>query len=263
MRLLVAVGACALAFSGTASAQSVAKELNGWQKMMLAVADTLTRGVETDGFIVDYTSDFSAISYGTVLAPGPDPTRSSMSIVGRCAVTDAMVEHTPGNPFPAGQASGDFTLGANASAPPGFLVRALQAVSVGLKLDRKKSIHYALDDISIDQVRETELSELIRSPACVREFNNRRRVYLVRGHYLMQLNMSQGRSASAALEGSAAMSRTNSADPAKVGFNVGWNGRNDWKIEQKAARPWFRIVARAERQPDGSYAIVDRFGQAR
>jgi hypothetical protein len=126
---------------------------------------------------------------------------------------------------------------------------------LGVGLSKRRSVSYAFDDISIDQVTESALAAKLASGACLSQFNKLPMVYIIRGHYNMQLSMAQGKASEGNIGADADFSHSQSTDPAKVGFSVSWNAASDWKIEQKQARPWFRIVAQAVRQADGSYIL--------
>ncbi len=241
---LISVGTAAQA------QDKVAKRLSGWHQTMLNIAGELTRGIDSDNFVVEYNSTFGGIEYGTILAPSNRGAYSSLNIIGRCRFADEDVITVEGSPFPTGGEQGGFNLGGGFSAP-GFLSRI--AGFFGFRIQNKKAINYSFEEISVTQISEFALDQKVAEPQCERQFNNRRAVYVVRGTYNMQLNLSQGRSSNAGLSVDG-YRKNNYADKTKRGFNVGFNSNKDWMISQKKARPWFRIVTRYVRQADGSYA---------
>ncbi|MEO1046638.1 MAG: hypothetical protein AAFX04_14465 [Pseudomonadota bacterium] len=253
MRIVIAAGTVAgmLLVSVPAQAQrGVAKRLNGWQQTMLSIADELTQGIDSENFVVEYNSSFGGIEYGTILAPSNRGAYSSLNIIGRCRFATEDVITVESSPFPSGNSTGGFNLGGGAGAP-GFLARI--GGFFGFRIQKKKAMSYSFDDISVTQISEFALDQKITEPSCQRQFNNRRAVYVVRGNYNMKLSLSQGKSSGFGLSVDG-YSRQNFADPTRRGFNVGYNSTRDWKISQKKARPWFRIVSRYVRQSDGSYA---------
>lgn len=250
---MIAVTASAVPAAG----QSVGRIIGSWHRLMQTLADELTRGIGSgQGFAVDYNSNFNDIEIGTIIAPASgNPNASSLNLIGKCDISTGINE-TDGDDLPTGTASGEFNFSASGSAPPSFLTRALQSVSIGLRLERRRTLAYSFTDIRVRQVYETDFDRIMATPECVAQFNNRPVVFVIRGNYLMKLSMAQGESMSSGIEANAAYGTTATSDNARVGFNVSWNRRGDWKIEQKQARPWFRIVAKLERQPDGTYRVA-------
>jgi len=253
MKNLIRSAAIASLLLTTTPAQAqgkIVKQLSGWHATMLNIAGELTRGIDSDNFAVEYNSSFGGIEYGTILAPSNRGAFSSLNIIGRCRFAEEDVITVESSPFPSGGEQGGFNLGGGFNAP-GFLSSV--AGFFGFRIQKKKTINYSFEDISVTQISEFALDQEVADPKCQRQFNRRSAVYVVRGNYNMQLNLSQGKSSEVGLTVDGYRSK-NYADRAKRGFNVGFNSNKDWKISQKKARPWFRIVTRYVRQADGSYA---------
>ena len=252
-RMRIAACGLALALAAAASTPASAASLNGWQKTVTKLAKSLTAGMNSDrGFTVDYNANFADLDYAVILAPAPDGNTSSLNIVAKCPYNAADVIVTQGGEIPGFQKSGTFKFGASAKVPSDFFaVKALGAAKAGLSINRKKDVQYDFQDIALEQITEDAALQAVNKPACLAKLGRRDKVFVVRGHFVMRLLMAQAKDNAFDLNAELASSAT--TDPAKVGFDVGWTGKETWSLKQKAARPWFRIVGMLTKEPDGKF----------
>lgn len=257
MRYSIGLMILALIISGESKAQTPRSAIGDWHKLVSGVAKELTSNEQSDQFLFEYNSRFADVAVGTILRPVRGGRSSSMSVIGRCKFDSDDIDTDSAYTIPASATEGEFSLSARGSTPPSFLVRALGGARAGLSLSRERSLSYAFEDVALKQVSETDLENRLNSSSCKNQFGGQRVVFVVRGSLQMKLGIAQSNKRASEISLGADLVKTDLNDAAKVGFDVGWNSSNEWKIEQKAARPWFRIVTKMVRQPDGTYEIAE------
>lgn len=232
-----------------------ADNLNGWQRTVVKIAKSLTEGFDSDrGFSVEYNSKFADLDYGSVLAPSRDGKTSSMNIITRCTYDRAQLVTTSGADLPSFAKSGSFSFGAKASIPADFFAtKALRSAGANLNVSRKKDVSYDFQDLSVGQLTEAAALAAVNSPACLAQLGHRDRIFIVRGQLNMRLTMAQTRHGDFSLGAEVV---TNTKDPERVGFDVSWSSKDDWVLNQKKPRPWFRVVGMMQRGPGGKFDFV-------
>lgn len=231
-----------------------ASMLNDWQKSVTSIGKALTASdLSGSAWQVEYNSSFPATDVGLILAPSSyDKSLSSLNVVAVCDVTGSATVASEGRDFPEMGSAREVSFGSDMNAPPAFLLGALSSTRAGLAVDRQKTVQYKFDDIVIRQISEGDAVAALNAPKCFNRVRHRKKVFFVRGQFLMRLTMAQiggtggGVNASFPLGGLAA----------GVGFRVKWNSAKYWSIEQDRQRPWFRIVTLFKLSKDGRDFVI-------
>lgn len=231
--------------------------LNGWQKLMVSIAARLSRGLDAEqGFTVEYNSSFADLDTAVILAPAAGGQRSSLNIITKCGYDATNLITTRGTDVPTFDESGNFKFGANATSPPNFITDGLANAKAGLALDRGKTTRYAFEDIAVRQLTQVATQAAVNAPACLRDLDGIDRIFVVRGYLVMRLTVEQTRQRAGSAELGVSLGRVVAIDAAKVGFDTTWSSNRDWRLRQKMARPWFRIVGKMERALNGRFRFV-------
>lgn len=216
--------------------------MQDWHRTVEEIGSQLTREQSRNGeFIVEYNSKFGDVSPGIILEPAGRRS-SSLDIVTKCDAQQAQLIRTSGNDFGVATGSRNISFESSGSAVPPFLNAALSSLKAGLSLDRKRAVSLSISDISMDQLSQVESTRIVNSDRCLRDLveSQKREVFLVRGLISMRMNFSQTSSGTSAAQLNAEAEKNLSA----VNFKGKVDSDNNWSLEQKTARPWFRIVSR-------------------
>lgn len=238
----IIIFAIAALLSAPSHAQFGRQPTDNWHKTVTNLGKTLTTESSQNGeWLVEYNSKFSGFKIGTLLSPlTKKGGGSTLNVVKTCSIDNKVLSETNGQDFGATDLSGSLDFSTKGSAIPPFISDSLSSLKAGLALNRTNSVKFSFDETKIQQLEESDAADILNQASCFQKIKYRKVLYLVRGILLTRLNVSQGSTTGLSADADVVAAK----DIAQLGFLGKYGRNNSWSLQQKEARPWFRIVSK-------------------